>query len=119
MYVRDRNLLRTPALRLNVLATTFNAWWCLFWFVALSIGLLTLVSADVVDSFRPVVSGLAQLLGLLTLVAWPAWFAFRLGVIKCPCCGERFAAQRLGWTIERRCSSCGFDVRTVSRQGDF
>ena len=55
-------------------------------------------------------------LGALPAVV--ALFSFKLGIIKCPSCGLRFDT-RLWVPIDAECANCGYNIRTISRRGDF
>jgi hypothetical protein len=43
---------------------------------------------------------------------------FRSGTLKCPCCGQPFTGF---WTlmIPKECASCGFNLVSEHRKGDF
>jgi hypothetical protein len=43
---------------------------------------------------------------------------FRNGTLKCPCCGEAFTGF---WTlvVPKECASCGFNLVSEHRKGDF
>jgi hypothetical protein len=119
MFVRDPAMLKSSARRLNAMVVIANAWFVLFWVVALLIAAVNLLGADARSAFWPTLQLLIGATVFVALLAWPAWFAIRLGVIKCPYCGERFANPKFGFSLSRKCDNCGFDVHTVARQGDF
>jgi hypothetical protein len=115
MYERDPAVLKTPARRLNAMVRIFNAWFTLFWVLGLILVSLNLLPHSAWLPFLPVLVILGAAYFLLALIAWPAWFAIRLGIVKCPCCGLRFANPGFSFTLDQKCVNCGFDVRTASR----
>jgi hypothetical protein len=119
MCVRDPTVLRQSARRLHAMVRVFNVWFVLFLAFAFLILLATPLPDWVWRPALPLLKALGIAVGALALLAWPAWFAIRLGVVKCPCCGSRFANRVFSFVLERNCDNCGFDVSRVSRQGDF
>jgi len=119
MYVRDRLVLRKPAYWLNTAIWVVNIWLGMFLLIALAIALLALLPDDARAPLIPALRLTTSAFGIITIVAVPTWFAFKLGIVKCPCCASRFTGSPLAFTLNRRCGNCGFDVQSVSRQGDF
>ena len=119
MFVRDHAALRSPARRLNALVVISNVWFVLFFAIALVLLALHLLTPELGARLFPAVQPFIAAAVLLAIPAWGAWFAIRMGLIKCPCCGDRFANPKFGYSLSRKCENCGFDVRTLSRQGDF
>jgi hypothetical protein len=119
MIVRNPDVLRAPARRMNVLIALFNVWIYAFALLALLIVLTSLLPETSRGSLKGLMVGMSWVVVVLGVLVTPGWFAIRLGFIKCPCCGETFGSDKLGWHLARACANCGFDVRTVSRPGDF
>jgi hypothetical protein len=119
MYNRDRAALRTPARILDVIVRVSNLGIGLWGILLTAIAVLEFFPQSVRDAAAPALIGMSRAEGVLAIVAIPAWHLFRFGVVKCPCCREGFARHGFWILLPRRCTSCGFDVRTVSRPGDF
>ena len=118
MLVRDRALLVGPSRWRNWLRLLVNFWFVLFGSCALGILIALWLNAT---PNGPIVFGVwmvNRLLFILTLPAWAGWFAYKLGLIRCPCCDLRFDS-RLWFPIRAECENCGYNIRTNSRRGDF
>jgi len=119
MYVRDPSALRRPASRIDAMVRIFNVWFSLFLLYALLILLMNIMPVEIRRPFLPLLEAYVWLVFVLAAIAWPAWFAIRLGLVKCPCCGLRFSHAVFSFSLSKECDNCGFNVRTVSRRNDF
>jgi hypothetical protein len=120
VYVRDPVALLGPSRWINRARLTCNVWFWAFFGTALYILLLNLFRVPRDSIFRTEVLW-ALVYGVFgsAVAVFPLWYGFALGLVKCPCCGERFARQPLSPFIRRRCVSCGYDIALRTRDGDF
>jgi hypothetical protein len=114
MFCRDPVLLAGPTRRVKLyrrLAISLPA-------VIVFLGLLV----PVVPSVKHIgpLGGYAILFvfGCAAFATFGLGWSFRVGAIRCPCCGEPFSPRSR--TIPRaECDNCGFNVETGHRKGDF
>ena len=117
MYCRDIALLSIGARRIRTLRWLLN-----FASVAvLACGAIALLGWLIPD-WKTFWFVLLIPIGVITTLCVIPWFligaAFTLGLVKCPCCGQTFARGASLWVMPI-CESCGFDVVSIKRPGDF
>jgi hypothetical protein len=98
-----------------------NLWNVLFWCFLAEILLINLIGVAEGGVLQFVLWSSGKCFFILSLICVPLWFAFKLGLIKCPCCGESFAMDlwSFRYALSPQCVNCGYDPATISRQGDF
>jgi hypothetical protein len=122
MFERNRAVLLRPSRWISLLRKLVNAWHVLFLCLAVVLLLIALFRVDVEEGgfLHFILWAWSRGLFVLAVLSWPGWFAFKLGVVSCPCCGESFAEKAgFSFLVEPRCVNCGYDPSTISRRGDF
>ncbi len=118
MYCRDTKRLAEGAANLRWLRRVANSWFVLF-LVALFLNLL-LWLLPAID--RDLIGYIWAPFGFMVFVGILPWFVvgicFTWGIIKCPCCNERFTRGYI-FRIGEECQHCGFNVKSLHRNGDF
>jgi hypothetical protein len=118
MYVRDPAGLAGPSRWANALRLAVNVWVWLFFGSGAAILLLNLFRLQKTPWAVGIVALLVFGTFALAIIAVPGWYAFRLGFVKCPSCGEPFARGMLP-LIGANCLNCGYDIQGRTRRGDF
>jgi hypothetical protein len=118
MLVRDRTLLLRSSRWRYWLRLLINSWFTLLGLTILGILIALWLDAEPDSPIIFLVWLTSRTVFILALPAWVAWFAYKLGLIRCPCCDLRFDS-RMWFPIRNECENCGFNQGTVSRRGDF